>query len=309
MKPSLSVIIPGYNNPKDNWLRCVESVLGAIGLEDAVYVVDDGSSPRFRVDPSWWSDNRLTVLSKRNGGLSDARNYAFKYVRTKYVAFVDSDDYVNVSAYSRSIERLECLEGDIAVFGVRTIWDQEGLQKVDELPDIDYGHISPEDVLSLQRACLLNYAWNKVYRVAFLRANSISYDPVGMPCEDIIYNLQCIMAGAKWCSVGYVGYNYRRSGVTLLGRYRPDNSTGILHCRDAWVKYKHLCPHAKEVFGRFGEISARELMRAEKLNLLRPGSPLWYARFYNFIKSLLYVRFLRRVRIKRSYPRAEEIRL
>ena len=39
-------------------------------------------------------DSRIVYLKKNNGGLSDARNYGLDYANGEYVAFIDSDDYL-----------------------------------------------------------------------------------------------------------------------------------------------------------------------------------------------------------------------
>ncbi len=74
----LSVIVPGYNTPGNWWRRCIESVLRAIGSEDEIIVVDDGSDKKWLVDGSWWLDKRVQVVCKENGGLSSARNVALE---------------------------------------------------------------------------------------------------------------------------------------------------------------------------------------------------------------------------------------
>lgn len=328
----LSVIVPGCNNPEKWWRRCVASVLAACGSEDEVVCVDDGS--KTPVEPGWVfadSDARVSLYRKGNGGLSSARNYGMGKVCGRYIAFVDSDDEVSPESFDHCIRHIEATKSDICVYGVKTIWVDEGLYKIDVAENKSYGALRPIDVRELLRKRLLNYAWNKVYCRGFLVSNNLKFDVDGMPCEDIIFNLQCIMAGAKWCSLDYVGYVYYRAGMTLLSAYKPSNIKGLIASSNTWRDYKQSSHEAGKMLGKFGEISETELEKAEWANMWKPKSPFTMMERYKWLKDkgrhiqgrflllemaralasvfarrCLYFRPVRRWNIKRQYPSAVE---
>lgn len=299
----LSVIIPGYNTKKEWWQRCVASVQAAIGPEDEIIIVDDGSLTP--VEASWFT-GEVRIIRQKNGGLSAARNTGMEAAGGKYLAFVDSDDEVVGDAFNKSIAALEAQVGDMSVFGVQTIWADENLTKIDLPGERACASLEPHEVNDLLHKRVFNYAWNKVYRAEFLRSNQLRFDPDGMPCEDIIFNLGCVMNYARWCYVNSVGYKYYRVGMTLLSKHKPSNFAGLRHCSDVWKRYKASNKAALQLFGSYGEIDSVALKRAEKDNRLKPGSPYWLSGPYNFFRNLFYVRPIRRWRIKRMYPYAEE---
>lgn len=90
----ISFIIPIYKVEK--YIRqCVDSVLGQTYRDIEVVLVDDGSPdgcPHI-CDQYADNDNRIVVLHKPNGGLSDARNEGLKKATGEYVIFVDGDDF------------------------------------------------------------------------------------------------------------------------------------------------------------------------------------------------------------------------
>ena len=77
MEPLISVIVPIYN-VKAYLDRCVESLLGQSYEDLEIFLVDDGSTDGCGkvCDRYAAQDPRITVLHKKNGGLSDARNAA-----------------------------------------------------------------------------------------------------------------------------------------------------------------------------------------------------------------------------------------
>ncbi|MCH5249329.1 MAG: glycosyltransferase family 2 protein [Lachnospiraceae bacterium] len=93
--PLISVIIPIYNVEK--FLHeCVDSVLNQTYRNIEIILVDDGSTDKCPeiCDEYAGSDNRIKVIHKRNGGLSDARNCGFKASSGEFITFVDSDDCI-----------------------------------------------------------------------------------------------------------------------------------------------------------------------------------------------------------------------
>ena len=333
MERRLSVVIPGCNTCSTWWRRCVDSVRAACGENDEIICVDDGSSDP--VQREWLGDDiRIRLFRKENGGLSSARNFGMSKADGTYIAFVDSDDEVREGVFAQSIDKMISTKSDICVYGVKTIWVDEGLAKVDYSDEKAYGTLLPQGVMELVRRRLFNYAWNKVYRWRFLKDNSLSFDKDGMPCEDVIFNLKCVMARAKWCSVDYVGYIYYRCGLTLLSSYKPSNLKGLRHGSQAWIDYKNSSRGAKEILGTFGEMSEDDFLSAEWANLWKPRSPLglrgrydwlkihrhgiigngsiWVLMLksfvFNFARRYLYVRPIRRWNIRRQYPQAVEWR-
>lgn len=271
----LTVIIPGYNNPDEKWRRCIQSVLANLQEVDEVICVDDGSTSR----PGYLEeisvrDSRVKVLYlEQNQGLSQARNLAVKQAKGRLVTFVDSDDELFPGVYDEAVAKLDETRADIALFGVRSIWPAERLYKVNVPPARDFGSLGVLDVKWLYENSLLNYAWNKIYRKEFLNRNSILFDNDGVPCEDIIFVLTCILHGARWIGVPQEGIKYYRAHNTLLSRYKKTYTQGTLLANKTWQEYKRKVPNAGRVLGDMGEISEGQMARAEWNNIWRMGSP------------------------------------
>ena len=91
----VSVIIPVYN--VEQFLnKCVESVLNQTYKNLEIILIDDGSTDESaeKCDILEKRDERIKVIHKPNGGLSDARNAGLNIATGKYYSFIDSDDFV-----------------------------------------------------------------------------------------------------------------------------------------------------------------------------------------------------------------------
>lgn len=114
-KLQISVIIPVYNKEK-YIVRCMDSILTQTYKNLEVIVVDDGS-----IDSSLMlcreyaeMDTRVTVLTKRNGGVSSARNIGLEHVSGKLVTFVDPDDWLELTCFEELVDCLMKYNADIA---------------------------------------------------------------------------------------------------------------------------------------------------------------------------------------------------
>lgn len=322
----LSVIVPGYNTGRELWVRCVSSIIKATCPFDEIILVDDGSS-----DGAKFLDNLgCRVIHKPNGGLSSARNAGLAVARGTFVTFVDSDDEIVRDVYNRAFEQIETTHADVCLFGVKTIWQDIGLSKVDVVESEWYGELVPLKVKELSQKCLMNYVCNKVYRRSVLEKNHLCFNGNGVPCEDIVFNLQVAMTKCSWCAVDCVGYRYFRTDGTLLSRYKKTMVQGLSLCRDTWIQYKASYDDASDILGGIGKISDREIVWLEWNNMWRKGTPYglcerWRYLMKNkgfvkenlflvflrkavstFFRTYLYIRPIRRWHVKRLYHYAEE---
>lgn len=107
----LSVIIPVYR-VEATLDRCVTSVLRQDVADMEVILVDDGSPDRCPQMCDEWAkkDDRIRVIHKANGGLSDARNAALDMAKGDFVTFVDSDDYLDDGTYAPLLSKMEGID-------------------------------------------------------------------------------------------------------------------------------------------------------------------------------------------------------
>ncbi|MBQ9017281.1 glycosyltransferase [Candidatus Saccharibacteria bacterium] len=100
MKKKISIIVPVYNTEK--YLeKCLRSLVGQSYDNMEIILVDDGSTDNSGKICNEWAkkDKRIKAFHKKNGGLSDARNYGLTKATGEYVGFVDSDDWVDKDMY------------------------------------------------------------------------------------------------------------------------------------------------------------------------------------------------------------------
>ena len=104
MRNELTVVIPVYNVEK-YLSKCIESILNQTLPVDEIILVDDGSKDRSGeiADEYAAKYNNIKVIHQENGGLSAARNTGIDAATKEYIAFVDSDDYIDSIMYERLI--------------------------------------------------------------------------------------------------------------------------------------------------------------------------------------------------------------
>ena len=117
-KVCVSIVIPVYN-VKDYLVRCLDSVKEQTLKEIEVILIDDGSSDGSEkiCDQYAREDSRFCVVHQINAGSAAARNRGLEMAQGKYVAFPDSDDWLEADAYEKLYSLLEEEKGDVA-FGI-----------------------------------------------------------------------------------------------------------------------------------------------------------------------------------------------
>lgn len=114
----LSIIIPIYN--VEAYLeKCVNSVRNQTYKNIEIILVDDGSPDKCPeiCDRFAKEDDRINVIHKENGGQGSARNMGLDIAKGDYIAFIDSDDYVDENMYEIMIEALERTDSDMSFCG------------------------------------------------------------------------------------------------------------------------------------------------------------------------------------------------
>lgn len=176
----LTIIVPVYN-VKDYIKQCLESILKQSFKDFQCYIVDDGCKDESITIANniIKDDNRFTILHKENGGLSDARNYALPYVKSKYLTFIDSDDYIDIDHYEKIIKLMENNNSDLCVCNVNYFFNDASknytLKGLCDWPCKDNNHAG---ILSPM------FAWNKVYSSELFFKYDSKY-PLGLWYEDL----------------------------------------------------------------------------------------------------------------------------
>jgi len=124
----ISIVVPIYKVEKEIH-RCVESLLAQTLKDIEIILVDDGSPDNCPIicDDYAKKDNRIKVIHKENGGLSDARNVGLLEAKAEYVLFVDSDDYIDKDTCEKFYNSIEADEDIIVGDAVRVEGEKESL--------------------------------------------------------------------------------------------------------------------------------------------------------------------------------------
>lgn len=105
----ISVVIPAYNC-EDSILQCIDSVLNQTkrDLISKIIVVDDGSTDNTKkvITDRFKSEDKVKVYSKKNGGVSSARNYGIRLANTEWIALLDSDDVWKNDKIEKQVNKL-----------------------------------------------------------------------------------------------------------------------------------------------------------------------------------------------------------
>lgn len=120
--PEISVIVPVYK--AEQYLdRCVKSILEQTYQNFELILVDDGSPDNSPSLCDEWvkNDNHIYVIHKENGGASSARNAGLKIAKGRWIAFADSDDWLDRTALKTLYDLANQYNVPMAIGGMRVV--------------------------------------------------------------------------------------------------------------------------------------------------------------------------------------------
>lgn len=197
--PLISVIVPVYNIERFVG-KCLKSLTAQSYESIEIIVVDDGSVDGSGqiCDEMARQDKRIKVFHKKNGGLSDARNFGIKRARGEIVALVDGDDYVEPYYVETMVDVMLANDDvDVVVCG----FNGEKLKKT-----IMSGKNATAKLLTEQENIEI-VAWNKLYKKRLFIDNDIWY-PVREKNEDNLTTYKLLAAARKVAYIDRTLYHY-----------------------------------------------------------------------------------------------------
>ena len=222
----ISVIVPVYN-VEDYLEECINSILSQTYANLEILIVDDGSTDSSLAILQEFSqrDNRITIFTKENGGLSSARNRAIDEAKGEYFTFIDSDDYIEENYIEYLMKSLIDNEADISI--VNSYHMIKGKRKDIINNDGSVSIFSRREVLEKMYSKendfigILQSAQGKLYKKELFK--NIRY-PLGKKYEDAFTTYKLYLNSKKIVYTNIALYAYRiREGSILRSGYSLSN--------------------------------------------------------------------------------------
>lgn len=276
---TISIIVPIYKVEK--FLdECVQSIVKQTYQHLQIILVDDGSPDSCgKLCENWAKiDQRITVIHKENGGLSDARNAGLDVARGAYIAFVDSDDWLDPKMYEIMLSTLKKENADIVACGI-----------VDTYSNKKVIHSSP--YTSGGSEVFLKYIYqdtifpvsavNKLYKRKLWSGFRF---PKGKICEDAFTTYLLVDRASKIVQIPDALYHYRiRENSIMTTNFRLARMDEEEAWRENYLYMKENYPDIMNIAYDF---------YLQKVNiLLHEITPEQYSEFqkeYNYLYNILW---------------------
>lgn len=275
----ISVIVPIYK--VEEFLdKCVQSIVNQKYLNLEIILVDDGSPDRCGEMCEEWArrDKRIKVIHKKNGGLSDARNAGLVAANGEFIAFVDSDDWIEPQMYEIMLKVLMKEKADIVACGI-----------VDSYIDKEIIHSPIYRVGKTEQFLKMIYkdtifsvaSWNKLYR---RRVWENFQFPKGKICEDAFTTYLLLDRASRIVQIPDGLYHYRiRENSIMTSKFR----LARMDEEEAWRQnYQYM----KEKHPQIAKIAYDFYL--QKVNILFHTIPQYeYLKFhkeYDYLYNILF---------------------
>ncbi|MBZ4027796.1 glycosyltransferase [Lactobacillus johnsonii] len=273
MKNKVSIVVPIYNVEKyiD---ECIISLIHQTYKNIEIILVDDGSPDKSGAICDKWAakDERIKVIHKENGGLSDARNAGIEIASGDFLAFVDGDDWVSVDFVEKMIESLIKYDSDMVVCKFARIFPEGNVNLNSRTPSKVEVLNKKEFLIKLTEDNeITNHVWRKVYKKDLF--DNISF-PVGKNFEDIYLMPKIVEKCRKIVNLPDVCYYYRQNDEGIVKNINLNNISDHLEANiEEDNSIVRLEPEIKEyvqtwhVMKDFGLLEDLKLAGASKENI------------------------------------------
>lgn len=245
--PKLSVIVPVYN--VEQYIhKCVDSILSQTYADFELILVNDGSPDNCGkiCDEYASKDNRVKVIHKQNGGVSEARNVSLDAAKGEYISFIDPDDWIDKDMYEQTLGYMADNDLDIVCFDVEEVRTNKSFVRYKY--DGNKSFTAHEALYEILIDGIDNSPCNKIYKKYTWEGVRF---PVGRRFEDVatIYKTFHNANMVGYMRKAYYHY-FRREGSAIAlsfdAQRRSENFIGYkeryefaqVHCKEAEDKCK-----------------------------------------------------------------------
>lgn len=223
----ITVIVPIYNREK--YLeKCVNSILAQTYKDLEILLIDDGSHDKsLEICNSFEKiDERIKVISKKNTGVSDTRNYGINIAKGDYLAFVDSDDYIDKEMYEELLKSMINDVSDISFCKYKRISEEGNLIENVEEKNLIKLFNNPKDIeyfFDYDERNIMGSIWRSIFKKNIINENNISFDKNIFIEEDLIFVLTYLKYCNKISIINKHYYNYLNNSSSITNsRYKPN---------------------------------------------------------------------------------------
>lgn len=160
-----SIIVPVYGVEK-YILKCIESVKDQTLEDFECLIINDGTKDNSMelAKQAIGDDSRFKIFDKKNGGLSDTRNYGIERAQGEYIFFLDSDDYIGPTLLEDTYKKAKENDSDIVCFDMMYVYEN-GKEKVSSAGEYDVtSYRETPELLFIN-----NSANNKIFKNVFMK--------------------------------------------------------------------------------------------------------------------------------------------
>lgn len=233
----VSVIVPIYK--VENYLReCIDSIIYQTYTNLEIILVDDGSPDNCPAicDEYAENDNRIKVVHKENGGLSSSRNAGLEIATGEYIAFVDSDDYIDKTFIEKLYNGITENDYDLCFCKVKLLFDDrvEDMAELSLKTGLSYDkfvehifHCNRDKIIRCY-VCRILFS-NKIFKNGFRFNELIKF------AEDKPFLMECLRGVNNYNVVNEYLYVYRQNSMSLCHTYRNNLIESSMTSYDATI--------------------------------------------------------------------------
>ena len=231
--PKISAIIPVYNVEK--YLdKCIESVINQTLKDIEIILIDDESPDNCpqMCDQYAKNDNRIKVVHKKNEGLGLTRNHGIRIATGEYIAFIDSDDFIDTCTFEHFYKLAKDNNLDAIYYKFDRNTD-EGVKLGTPIDDIiiyekdkkrnyilDLIASEPHAASDRLIGCSV---WNALYKSSIIKSKQIEFHSEReIISEDLIFNLDFLVHTTRIAQNEGRHYHYRINTSSLCRTIRED---------------------------------------------------------------------------------------
>lgn len=283
----VSIILPIYNVEK--YLdRCMVTLLNQTLKDIEIIMVDDGSPdgcPQM-CDKYAKHDTRIKVVHKKNAGLGYARNSGLEMATGEYVAFVDSDDFVDVRMYETLYKVAEKKNSDVVYCGFIKEFAQGAFESVSECSE--YTEYTGNQVKQLIPDFIASppyeqseyrhdmSVWHSIYRRDIIQKNNIKFiSERDYASEDIPFQIDFLSHSQKVGFIPDLLYTYCYNNGSLTKKVsieKFEKIKALYHLlKDKSKEYDSGGLRAKRLFIGYTRAMIRTEMRSEATSKEKHG--------------------------------------